>query len=344
MLQAKKICILGVNGVGLESSYDRAFREAGAEVLFLSRSKYYKHKFAKNKIGKILSNYLPSDQTYHEGSKKVALEVIEFKPDMTLVFAGFPLLAGALGFIKSVLSTPVINIWPDTLANIKKELLDAAPLYDGIASHGKATLPILRTMGFANTLWLPFAGDIDLHGRKKEPEEYLYDITFVGGWRPSREKVMAALINAFPKKKIGIFGPFWEKSSDKKIEKYIVNTKGVIGDAYANLFNQSRINVNVIDPISYPSINMRFFEIPTAFGLQIVNESPEHSDYIRDSEHIVYFKDEKELVEKTKFYLENPAAASKIRAAANTLIINSENYSSRAKKLFEFSKKIKING
>lgn len=339
-----KTAILGTNNaIGLDNTYKKALLSCGCDVRLFAQEDYVKHPLAIGRVGQKVSRHLSWEKAIHGANIRLARDILDYRPELILVFTNFPLLAGSVGFFKSAIKSIVVNVWPDTIVNLRKEILAAAVLYDGIATHGRATIPILQKLGFASCLHLPFAGDTELHGRTTEPENYKYDISFVGGWRPEREEAVTALYDAFSNKKIAVFGPFWERSKNKNISS-IVTPHGVTGAAYADTLNVSRVNLNLIDAVSYPSVNMRFYEIPTAYGLQVVNHSPEQADVFRDGEHLAYFENTKELVQKVRQLLDNPMMASAVRKRGHDAVESKHNYAMRAKVLIDYCKNLKNNG
>jgi spore maturation protein CgeB len=189
-------------------------------------------------------------------------------------------------------------------------------------------------MGFKNPVWSPFAADKQLHYFEKPATQFDYDISFVGSWNGERENVMAAICEKFPQLRIAIFGPGWNRARNKRVTQKAKN-KPLRGKEYATVFNRTFININVVGEIAYPSVNMRFFEIPVAYGLQLVNYSPEQAGIFHDKQHLLYFDSTRELLDKITYYLHHPDEAMQIRKAGHELVCAEHTYGHRINKLLQ---------
>ena len=330
----KKVYLIGeLNEMGLECSYESALKELGMEV----RSFHYPAALAKQirfgKFGKTFQRFVSVEPWVQKMNKEIALDIKKFQPDVVFVFTNAPIQAGSIAFIKSILPTKFILVWPDTLCNLGNYPLMSRGLYDGVASHGRDILPVLRQMGFNNPVWIPFAVDKRLHNFDSAPAQFDYDISFVGSWNKEREDAMAAILKGMPQRRIAIFGPNWDRAATDFGKRAI--SKPLRGAEYAGVFNRSFINVNVIGEIAYPSVNMRFFEIPVAYGFQIVNSSPEHAATFREGEHLAYFNSNEELLKKIDYFLGKPDEAMRARTAAHALVSAEHTYKHRMIKLLE---------
>jgi spore maturation protein CgeB len=88
--------------------------------------------------------------------------------------------------------------------------------------------------GKDNIIYSPFGYNSDIYTRTNS--EKIYDVTFVGGFSPYRKWVLGQLRNKGIK--VDVFGRDWD-------------TKWVSQEDMVNIFNQSRINLNLSNSISY---------------------------------------------------------------------------------------------
>jgi spore maturation protein CgeB len=203
-------------------------------------------------------------------------------------------------------------------------------LTDTLFSYSKASLKVFRMMGAAGTEWLPFAGDISAHYRQAaEQEAYKWDLSFIGSWRPEREKALEVLHKALPTLRLRVSGPYWNRCSYQPIKKMAVS-KPLYGKDLADVVASSFLNLNVMDDTNYPASNMRFFEIITAGGMEICSSSPEMEDIFRQREHVLYFSDEKQLVDQVHFAMQNRQLIEKIKLNGQQLLMESHLYKHRA--------------
>jgi spore maturation protein CgeB len=178
--------------------------------------------------------------------------------------------------------------------------------------------------------WAPLAGDPFLHSYTSDKDQqFINDISFVGMWRPEREKVMRLILNKFPDRNIHLFGKYWKRNCTDKALLQKWKGEEIIGKELGKFFHTSRININVIDDTNYPAANMRFFEVCTAGGLQLTSSCPEMETTFRDSEHLLYFSSESELQEKIEWALNNTTETEKIRKQGLELINAAHTYTHR---------------
>jgi spore maturation protein CgeB len=71
---------------------------------------------------------------------------------------------------------------------------------------------------------------------------------------------------------------------------------------------------------------MRFFEICMAGGLQVTTLAPEMESKFVHKKHILYSKNETEMLENIDWVLKNPDKADLIRKEGQQLVENSELY------------------
>lgn len=80
---------------------------------------------------------------------------------------------------------------------------------------------------------------------------------------------------------------------------------------------------------------MRFFEVCTAGGLQVASACPEMDNEFRHKEHMVYFKDEDDLLVQIQWVLDHPAEAHQIREAGQQLLLEKHAYSNRIQTIMQ---------
>ena len=337
----KKILIVGtINNFCLETSYAKAATGLGYEVQqFDPRSATGKHiKFGK--IGQKLHEFLPVETWVRKMNRELVVMAKEHEPGTILLFGNAKILYGTLITIKLILPDCKIGwIWPDTPMNLESHVQQSAPFFDISATYSKSTLEYYQALGFNNPRWIALAADNFMHYNPVPlQDDFDCDISFVGMWRPERERVLKTIKDYFTDLKIEIHGYYWKRNcSDKDLLTYWKGT-GFFADGLGKFFSRSRININVIDDTNFPAANMRFFEIPVAGGLQVVSACPEMETEFKDGEHILYFKKEADVVEKIRWVLDNAAKAHQIRLAAQQLTLEKHTYTKRLTDILQFLK------
>lgn len=327
-----KILIVGTNNqFCLETSYSSAATKLGHEVIRFDPSKEI-FKFIKfGKFGKKFHEFIPVNAWNQKMNRKLIILVKDTNPDLVLFFGNTNINAGCLATIKTIRpKLPLVWVWPDTPFNLNQYPINCAKLYDLSAIYSKTAIAPFDKLGFNNTLWLPLAGDLNMHFLPvDENQDFKTDISFVGMWRPEREKVMKAIIEAFPNLKIEIHGVYWERDCKDKTVLQRLTGKGFYAKDLAVFFNSSRVNINIIDDTNYPAANMRFFEIPTAGGLQLCSSCPEQESEFSEKNQILYFKDNIELIDQISWVFSNQNDCLKIRQNSQSKVLSKHNYEYR---------------
>ncbi|MBI3240808.1 MAG: glycosyltransferase [Chloroflexi bacterium] len=172
-----------------------------------------------------------------------------------------------------------------------------------------------RQAGFSNTIFLPFACNHRIFVKKDLPK--LYDVTFVGQYHPHR----AWLLNQL--KRAGIKAQIWGyKWGNGRLDQ----------DAMVDVFNQSRINLNFSNCVSWDAryllsspnavkdtlralvkrdvktheqIKGRHFEINACGGFQLSYYVEGLERCYAIGEEMALYADPDDLVEKIRYYLKD---------------------------------------
>lgn len=142
---------------------------------------------------------------------------------------------------------------------------------------------------------LPVACDETIHHKILHAEKK-FDISFVGTYTPYRGRIIKAL-----RKKdvnVAVFGPYW----DKFIHEGPV-FHGAYGPQLVEIFNQSRLCLNIQDPDSAKlMVNMRVFEVTGSGGVLLTDYGYGISDFFKPGEQILMYDDIESLIEQIKYY------------------------------------------
>lgn len=330
-----KVFVVGDLSVhALANSFVRAFRAEGHEVAAFDLGRCIQKYVLGGRIGRKIHTFWPVEAWLRKGNRELAVRFQQERPDVVLVCGNTPISYGVLAFWKSVSTARLVLYWPDTLTNLTQDQFNCVPFYDVVATYSAATLEAFLRLGCSKTTWLPFAGDQEFIGipTKAEPE-YAYDLTFAGGWRPEREKALSAAARAFPHLRIHVRGTYWRQNcKDARLFKEF-NPAPLYGEGFGDLIRASRINLNVIDDTNFPAANMRFFEVPTAGGLQLCSPCPEQESVFLHGKHLLYFSSEDALVEQIGQVLARPDHAADMRREGHALAAAEHTYRHRVNHL-----------
>ena len=323
-----KILIVGSTSVAsLELSYRRAAVSLGHEVILFNPDEEILKAAPLGWVGFKLHQHIMMENWVRAMNRKLIILIKDTSPDRVIIFSGAKILYGTIATVKTISWCKVIFIWPDTPLNLRIHNHQAASLFDLCAIYSSEAMKSFRKLGFNNSVFVPLAGDPELHGFKpEEGRTYTEDISFVGMWRPEREKYMSLILESFPNLRIGVTGTYWkERCTDKRLKAHC-RGQIILGRALGEYFNRSRINLNVIDDTNYPAANMRFFEIPTAGGLQLTSPCPEQDSLFVHRKHCLFFEDGKSLVEEIDWILAHEKECDEIRKNGYRLIGEGNTY------------------
>lgn len=330
---------LGKEKSNLEHSYERTMLDLGHEVIGFQMDDAIKQNISFNFMPAKISNYiygqLESDTTIKKANVSLTKFVIDHKPNAVFIFTNSPINPSTIVYLRT-LCVKVILIYPDAIVNMSPRNSENVKFYDAIFSYSKSGVEAFKMLGAESVFWCPLAADTTIHLQKVPPNDYSfkYDISFIGNYRPEREKVIENVIKAFPSLKYKILGS-WKESKSLEVSKY-AETRHLYGIDYAKFINDSFLNLNIIDKTNYPAANMRFFEIPISGGLQLSSECPEMESIYNDMDSILYFRSIKELKEKIDFCFSNKDETFRIRHNAKKLTKNEHTYVNRSHQIIDY--------
>lgn len=135
----------------------------------------------------------------------------------------------------------------------------------------------------------------------------IYDVTFVGTPKVDRaEYVRYLLQNGIS---VRLFGFGWEDYPEFKD----IYGGAIESEEYNKIINQSKINLCFTKNYHRAKhINQRPFEIAASKSFFLMEASPGYSDFFKEGEDVVTFKDKEELLQKVEYYLNNKKEKNKI--------------------------------
>jgi len=208
-MQKLKILIVGANSnFCLETSYATAVKSLHHSVIRFDHIIETKKHVRLGKVGALIHNLLHVDIWDKKMNRDLVITVKKEVPDVILIVKGAHMHYGALATIRVIQPLcKLVWIWPDTPLNLNQNNLSYARIIDLTAVYSQQAVTVFRSLGFNHVEWIPLAGDVDLHGKPiNANENFDCDISFVGMWRPEREKVMQVVNKNFSSLKIEIYG------------------------------------------------------------------------------------------------------------------------------------------
>lgn len=100
-------------------------------------------------------------------------------------------------------------------------------------------------------------------------------------------------------------------------------------EAYLEHFRRCAININLVNGNAETGLNMRHFEITAAGGFMLCQDRPELHDCFAVGRECDVFRDEEDLLEKVRYYLEHPRQRVEIAAAGQRRTLSEHLFSHR---------------
>jgi len=200
-----------------------------------------------------------------------------------------------------------------------------------VTTHSK-TMPWYQSGGM-NVIRSQWAGSPYYHPRDHEK---IYDVTFVGqkhGRRPDGRFLRAEAIDAIMDAgiQIDLFGNYWDGYDNW--HGYLTNFHDMI-----DVFDQSRICLNLSNPWHFgtmPQIKGRHFEIPQVGNMQICTPADDLDSYFVDGKELVVARNDGDLIDKLRYYLENTEEREAIAQAGRARMLKEHQWHHRLEDIFK---------
>ncbi len=332
-----------VVGIGLSHhlpwTYLHAFEDLGwrGEVWDLDRA--VRQNARLGRLGRTFSDFVPVEAWVRKGNRELLLRALELRPDVLLTVGHAATRVGALAQLRAALpATKLALVWPDTLLNLDRDELECLPLYDFVACYGRDAVEPMRRLGARAIEWVPLAADLHLHAppaalTEAEVRRYGCDVLFIGNHRPEREASILRLLDAGFR--VRVWGSAGWKKHARNVGRVHEFWEGgeLTGGDFARAAAAARICLNLIDPMNFPSANMRYFENFLSGSATVNSRCPELEDVFRDREHTLYFDDDAALVGCVRELLEDAPLAARLGAAGREALLSSHTYRHRAEQI-----------
>ena len=329
----RKIYIIGsASKFGMERSYKYALEKLGFEVEIIDFANLINSYYPFIILQKFNSDYTPA---IVKANHFVAKKFFKEPPFAIMVFTNVKLYPGTIEYFKRICKN-VIFYWPDSIVNMSNNVFSNLKHYTKVYAHSKENVDIFKRNDIEST-WLPFAGDtissadFDAYSEKKTE----YDFSFVGAFRPERYEAINGLLKEFPESRFFLAGTGWKKLSFHNKKNLTLVEQMVDLNTFLNYTANSKIALNAIDHLNYPSSNLRFFEIALSGVPQLSTFIPEFENQFADKKDVYYFKTLNEMIEKAHWIVNNYEEALKGAKEFRRTIDTSNKYINRAKLLAE---------
>ena len=243
------------------------------------------------------------------GANNSILEYInKFSFDVLWIDKGLRIKPNVLATVRRVSSrTKIIGYSPDDMAarhNQSPYFLECLPLYDVFVTTKSFGVAELCALGCPRVEFCGNAYDPATHrplpvgaGDRKR---FGGPVGFIGAYEKERARSINHLASAgIP---VRIWGPGWERCRFQNPNLHIERAS-LFGDDYARAICSFDVNLGFLRKINRDLQTTRSIEIPACGGFMLAERTIEHKGLFKESIEAEYFGSDKELIEKTQYYM-----------------------------------------
>ena len=219
-------------------------------------------------------------------------------------------------------------------------VLTSGKYYDIFYTFEPTDIPILDKYN-VKSKFLPMGYDPHNYF-KLETDKKNIDISFIGNINNNtiRKELLEKIVLNYPELNIGFWGKSWTwynpfllyeyKMKMKKLGNHI-NNYHVTHEEINRIYNSSKLCLNIHHPQSKTGLNPRTFEILGSGGFELVDYKSSLNDLFKLGIEIECYRNEKELLDKIEYYLENEEERKKIVKRGSDIVKKKHTYTHRAK-------------
>ncbi|MBA7529198.1 hypothetical protein ES705_21391 [subsurface metagenome] len=320
-----KIFISGTAWIGIiKEDIAEGFKENGIEPIILNYTDVktsYESYYKTLKLHQI--NYF-NKKHFDNKIVKYNNEVIEksrkLRPDLFLTFSGGFLLPSTVDFLRNNLKVKTISIVADNPFDSSREKYFpmALPYYDHIfvcdsiwienisKVVGKDVKIHKYTLGYSPKYFYPISQNeispLDI-------ENFSCDMSFTGSNYSNKAEgaYRSGIINQLDSFNVKLWGDeTWKERFiyHKNLQKFYQGIRLSWSDL-RKLYTLSTINLNLPSPQAFTTFQPRTFNVAAVKGFQIIDKRPDLYNYFKEDE-LVTFETIPELIEKAKYFINNP--------------------------------------
>ncbi|MGH7894754.1 MAG: CgeB family protein [Candidatus Binatia bacterium] len=258
---------------------------------------------------------------------RALVQALGARPDVLWVDKGIFVTPATLGAARRAGVRWLVHYSPDNYLmrqNASRHLWSGLPLYDLVVTTKRHNQMLLGAAGARRAVFSGNAYDPEVHRpmtlTMPERVTLATDVSFVGRWEPSRERLLARLA-ALPIR-VRVCGPGWERVRSRALRSICV-PGAVFGDAYAKTIAAAKINLGLLSTLAGDTITQRSIEIPACGAFMLAERTSEHEAHFADGEEAVFFDGVDDLVRKVQRYLAAEAERRRIAAAGRARCLRS---------------------
>jgi len=266
----------------------------------------------------------------------------EYRPDILFVLMGDTIFPKTLKKIKK-LGIIIVNWFLDTVIDPRCQRISLvehiSPYCDYFFIIDSQDVLNYIDIGAPCVRSIPLACCPTIHKSiimtPNEKKKYSSEVCFVGSINYRREKILKSLTDF----DLGIWGN-WEKEDPLLYRFY--RKKHVYLEEAVKIYNASEITLDIhffgTEKRAF-NINPRVFEATGSGAFVLTNKNPYLADLYEIDKEIACYRDEEDLKEKIKYYLEHPEGRKRIAQRGQQRAHRNHTYEKRLKEIFSIIKK-----
>lgn len=274
----------------------------------------------------------------------VAIEdaVEKLSPDIVLVMKAAPLSAKTVKKCDAIGAKRVM--WAYDSAREYPIISKTASEYDLIYTYEPDNLEMLSELGDAK--YLPMGYDPRLYSPAEASNSREMDISFVGSLRdtPIRKETIRHVARELPDRTVGVWTDTIHWYSHRRLNDLrftmgrpnIRLARRTVDHAEINeIYNRSKVCLNVHHPQSVGALNPRSFEILGSGGLLLTDRRMDDLEGIENGKAYVYYSSREELVEKLRRILDEDGFLRGVAENGHRAALNAHTFEHRARSMLK---------
>jgi spore maturation protein CgeB len=329
----KKILIVGPDFFGYNQSIERAFRNLRFETKVIGWAPG-EVKTLKEKIGYYTqrNKEVFFDNVKEKFNQQVNELYQSFRPDLVFIIQGNYVLKST---VKDMPCQKVL--WMMDSIYRAKGAYEIRNDVDHIFLFEKTDVEKLWQTDRIKSFFLPLALDESVYYPMNL--ERPIDILFVGTLYQKRIEMLERLVERFKNKNIQIYGRFYSPFRKTlfhllRENKNIFLNKNISPSQVNEVYNRSKVCINIHHDQSSYGVNQRFFEIPGSGSFQLVENNPFVLDHFSEKEIMTYHSEE-DLFRKIETGLKDPETALEMAQRAYKKVLESHTFTHRVKEMLQ---------
>lgn len=281
----------------------------------------------------------PSDQA--GANHSILARARETPFDVIWIEKGLTIEPGTLRAIRAAQpSCLIVGFSPDDMmntANQSRHFLSGLPLYDFYVTNKSYNVSELKELGCREVLFMDNGFDPRTHRPVEiepgERERFGGSVGFIGQWEPDRAGSLRSLAEAGVA--VRVWGYTWERMRNVP-ENLVLENRPWWSDDYAKAICAFDINLCFLRKCNRDRQTTRSIEIPACGAFMLAERTDEHLRLFEEGKEAEFFSDERELLQKTRYYLDHPGERTTIaQRGYQRCVREGYSYPSRLQKVLE---------